>query len=104
MVNPLPLFGGLPGISLVVINYQWKKKGLDVIMPKDKDSQLVFSSNEDFAVASFIYLHCDNIKDYDKQDIVSNIEFGAIIPLIKDNLFYKRMINFVNKLKLSDKQ
>ena len=48
-------------------------------MSKNISSQLVVSSNEDVADASFIYLHSDNIEDSGKQDIVSNINFVAII-------------------------
>ena len=42
-------------------------------MSKDKNSQLVVRSNKDISAASFIYFHGENIKDYDKQDIVRNI-------------------------------
>ena len=42
-------------------------------MSKNKESQLVVRSNENVADSSFLYLRGDNIKDSDKQDIVSNI-------------------------------
>ena len=44
-------------------------------MSKYKYSQLGVISNEDVANASLVYLHGDNIEDYYKQDIVTNIEF-----------------------------
>ena len=42
-------------------------------MSENIEYQLVVSSDEDVAAASFISLHGNNIEDYDKQDIVSNI-------------------------------
>ena len=42
-------------------------------MSKDKYSELVFISNEDFAAASLIYLYGDNIEEFDKQEIGTNI-------------------------------
>ena len=44
-------------------------------MSKYKYSQLGVISHEDVANASLVYLHSDNIEDYYKQDIVTNIEF-----------------------------
>ena len=66
------------------------------------ESQWVVNSNEYVASELLIYLHGDKIEDSDKQDIVSNIEFESIKPSIKNNLFYQRMMNFVNKLELDD--
>ena len=40
---------------------------------KNKESELVVGSNEDGAAASLLTFHGDNIADYDKQDIVTNI-------------------------------
>ena len=71
-------------------------------MSKDKYYQLVVSSNEDVASVLFIYLHVDIIVDSDKQYIVTNIEFEAIIPSIKNNLFHQCMVDFLHKLDLSD--
>ena len=71
-------------------------------MSKDKYYQLVVSSNEDVASVLFIYLHVDIIVDSDKQYIVTNIEFEAIIPSIKNNFFHQPILFFVNKLDLSD--
>ena len=73
-------------------------------MSKDKYYQLVVSSNEDVASVLFIYLHVDIIVDSDKQYIVTNIEFEAIIPSIKNNLFHQCMVNFLHKLDLSDQK
>ena len=42
-------------------------------MKKDKDSQLVVSSNEDVSATLLITLHGYNIEDSDKQDIVTKI-------------------------------
>ena len=72
-------------------------------MSKNKEYQLNVTSNKDVAAASLISLHDDNIKDYNKQEIVSNTEFEAIIPSIKNNSFHQHMMNFMNKLELSDK-
>ena len=42
-------------------------------MLKYNESQLVVRSNEYVAVVMLLSLHGENIKDSDKQDIVSNI-------------------------------
>ena len=62
---------------------------------KNKESQLVVISNEYVTDVSFIYLHEHNIEYYDKQDLVSNNEFEAITPSIKNDFFHQRMINFL---------
>ena len=67
-------------------------------MSKDKYYQLVVSSNEDVAAASFLYLLGDNIVESYKQAVVTKIDFGLIIPSIKNNLFHQGMVNFVNKI------
>ena len=46
----------------------------------------------------------NNIEDCDKQDIVTNIEFEAILPSIKNYYFHQCMVDFVNKLELSDQK
>ena len=73
-------------------------------MSEDKDSKLVVSSNEYSVAASLISLHGDNIEDSDKQGIVTNIEFEAITPSIKNNFFHQHMMDFMNKLELSDQK
>ena len=65
---------------------------------------MVVISNEYDASASLITLHGDNSESSDKQDIFSNTSFEAIITSTKRELFHQRMINFVNKLELSDKK
>ena len=65
---------------------------------------MVVCSNEYFAAKSFLYLHEKNIEVSDKKDIVSSTEFEAIIHSTQEKLFHQRMINFVNKLELSDKK
>ena len=40
----------------------------------------------------------DNIEESDKQEILTNIEFEAIVTPIKRYLFHQRMVDFVNKL------
>ena len=67
-------------------------------MSKNKYPQLVVSSNEDVAAASFLYLLGDNIVESYKQAVVTKIDFGSIIPSIKNNLFHQGMFNFVNKI------
>ena len=49
-------------------------------MSKDKYFQLIFRSNEDVSAALLFSLRGNNIEDSDKQDIVTNISFEAIIP------------------------
>ena len=39
-------------------------------MSKDKDYKLVVRSNEDLAAVSLIFLHGNNIENYNKQDRV----------------------------------
>ena len=51
-----------------------------------------------------IYFNGNNIEDSDKQDIFPNTQFKAIIPSIKKSFFHQRMMNFVNKLELSDQK
>ena len=65
---------------------------------------MVVSSNEDVAYVSLLCLNDNNIEDYEKQDIVTNIEFETIISSIKKDLFNQRMVGFVNKIDLSDKK
>ena len=62
---------------------------------------MVFSNNEDVAAASLLTLHDNNIEEYDKQDIVTNTYFEAIVPLI-NKLFNQRLVYFVNKIEFSD--
>ena len=73
-------------------------------MSKDKDSQLFVSINEYVVPASLLYLHVDNIENYDKQYIVTNIEFETIMTSIKKKCFHQRMVDFLNKLELSDQK
>ena len=47
-------------------------------------------------------MHYYNIEDNDKQEIVTNIKLEAIIPSIKNNFFLHHMVDFVNRLELSD--
>ena len=56
-------------------------------MSKDKYYQWVVSSNEDVAAVLFLSFHGDNNEDYEKEDIVPNIEFECIVPSIKNSLF-----------------
>ena len=66
-------------------------------MSKDKDYQLVVSSNKDVVDASLLYFHGDNIEYSDEKDIVTNIEFESIILSIKKNFVHHNMVGFVNK-------
>ena len=65
---------------------------------------MVVGSNKDVAAVSFITLHDDNIEDYEKQDIVTNTEFELIWSSIKKYVFHNHMVDFVNKLELSDQK
>ena len=65
---------------------------------------MVVGSNKDVAAASLLTLHDNNIEDFDKHDIFTNIEFEYIVTSIKKCLFHQPMIDFVNKLELSDQR
>ena len=65
---------------------------------------MVIVSNEDVAAASLLALHSVNIEETDKQDIVTNISFEAIVSSIKKCFFNHSMVDFVNKLDLSDQK
>ena len=65
---------------------------------------MVVGSNKYVAAASLITLHGDNIEEYDKQDIVTNIEFESIVPSIKKYFLYQRIVVFLNNLELSDQK
>ena len=56
-------------------------------MSNNKSYILVAISNEYVAYASLISLYGDNIEGYDKQEIVSNTSFEAIMPAIRNKLF-----------------
>ena len=51
----------------------------------------------------FIYMEI-TIEYNDKQDIFTNFESESIIPSIKKYLFHQRMVDFLNKLEISDQQ
>ena len=55
-------------------------------------------SNEE----SLITFNGDNIEEYDKHDIDTNIEFESIETSIKKYWFNQRMVDFVNKLEWSN--
>ena len=69
-----------------------------------KESQLVVDINEDVAATSLLTLRGKNNEDFDKQDMVTNIEFEAIVPSIKKHFFHQHMVDFVSKLELSDQK
>ena len=48
--------------------------------------------NEDVAAEALLTLHSDNIGGSDKQGIVANISFEAIVLSIKKYLFHQRMV------------
>ena len=58
---------------------------------------MVVDSNEYVAAESSITLHGKNNEDSDKQDMVTNIEFEAIVPSIKKHFFHQHMVDFTNK-------
>ena len=63
---------------------------------------MVIVSNEDVAAALLLTLHSANIEETDKQDIVTNISFEAIVSSIIKCFFNQSMVNFLDKLELSD--
>ena len=72
-------------------------------MSKDKYYQLVVSINEDVAAKLLISFLGKNIEDSLKK-IVTNIQFEATITSIKKGIFPQHMMNYVNKIQLSDQQ
>ena len=73
-------------------------------MSRNIKSQFNVGSNQDVESESLLTLDGNNIGEYDKQDIVTNIEFESIVPSIKKHLFYQRMVDFVNKIEFSDQK
>ena len=67
-------------------------------------SQFVVVSDEYIAASPFLTLNGNNIENSDKQDIVSNKEFEAMITSIKKYSYHQCMMNFVDKVELSDKK
>ena len=61
-------------------------------------------SNEDVSAASLLTLHADKIEEYDKQDIVANIELETIVYSIKKYVCHQRMVDFMNTLDLNDQK
>ena len=49
-------------------------------------------------------MHGNNIGDDEKQEMVTNIDFKAIITSIKKIFFHQHMFDFVNEIELSDKK
>ena len=70
-------------------------------MSKDIDYPLVVIKNEDVEASSLLSLNGNNNEDYEKQDMVIDIYFEAIVHSIKKSLFHQLLMNFVNKLELS---
>ena len=65
---------------------------------------MVVKSTKDVASELLVSLHGDNIEYYDKQDMVTNIDFEARIPSIKKNFFHQHMVDIANKLELIDQK
>ena len=65
---------------------------------------MVVSTSNYVADASLFFFHEDNNEDYDKQERDKNIKFEAKIASIKKNLFHRLMVDFVDKLELSDQK
>ena len=65
---------------------------------------MVVSTSNYVADASLFFSHEDNNEDYDKQERDKNIKFEAKIASIKKNLFHRLMVDFVDKLELSDQK
>ena len=63
-----------------------------------------FGSNEDVASAPLLTLYGEIIEESYKQEIVTNIEFEAIVTSIKKYFFHQHMVYSMNKLELSDKE
>ena len=67
-------------------------------MSENIEYQLVVGSNEYVASVSLLTLHGNSTEESDKQDVVTNIEFEAIVSSIKKYFFHQCMVDFVNKL------
>ena len=65
---------------------------------------MVVGSNEDVAAASFLTLHGDNIEEYDKQVMATNIYFEYLLPSNKKYFFHQHMVDFLIKIELSDQK
>ena len=65
---------------------------------------MIVGINEYAADASLLNLNFDNIEEYDKKYIVTNIQFEAIVPSIKKYFFHHRMVDFASKLGLIDQK
>ena len=65
-------------------------------MSKNIEYELNVVSNEYVTAASLINLYDNKIEEYEKQDIVTNIEFEAIVPSSKNYFFHQYMVDFVN--------
>ena len=72
-------------------------------MSKDTYHPLVVRLNQDIPYASLIPLHGENNVDSEKQYIVTNMEFEAIVLPIKKK-HYQHMVDFVNKLEFNDQK
>ena len=59
------------------------KEDLGVIMSKNTESHLNVGRNEYVTSASLLTFHDDKIEESDKQGIVTNIKFEAIVTSIK---------------------
>ena len=69
-----------------------------------KNINLNVGSNEEVSAASIITLNGYNIEQYEKQEIVTNIKFESILASIKNYIFHQHMVNFLNKIQLSDQK
>ena len=62
---------------------------------------MVVSRNEDVAAESLLYSHGENNEKPEKRDIVTNIEFEAIVPSITNHFFHQCTV-FKNKIESND--
>ena len=63
---------------------------------------MVVKINEDVAALSFLSLYGNRTEDDEEKDIVTKIEFEFILASIKNCFFHQRMVDFMNKVELSD--
>ena len=59
---------------------------------------MVSGRNYNDADASFLVFHFIHYDITERNYIVSGVDFEAIVPAIKNNFFYKRIIGFFNIL------
>ena len=67
-------------------------------MSKDKNAQSIVSSDKNVAAQSLLSLHDNKIKDYEKQEIDTNIYFEELMMMLDGTVGHCRLKGDVTKL------